>query len=240
MHYKLTTLIVLLGMSLIFTLPAEAGHGAGPAKLITEAHGKLAARWWQYITSFSADESPQFADGEVDCTARQNGPVIFLAGGQGGTTAVRSCTVPRKPLFFPLANFLFDNAPGEIPASVEEKRAILDGVLSDTEPGAFADAGFPGSRACGLIATLDGEPVSYHAPIVRVQSPPFLLVTGSDAVPPDANDPEAITDGYWVLLPRLASGEHTLRFVGRLCQFDNFEDHPFFGPIDITYHLTVQ
>ena len=35
-------------------------------------------------------------------------------------------------------------------------------------------------------------------------------------------------------------GEHTLRFGGRICEFDSIEDHPFIVPVDVTYHLTVE
>ena len=232
-------LLVTAIFGMLLTQPVLA-RGGGLADIIHTSHGKLSAQWWQYVTSFSAADDPRAEDGAIDCVRNQNGPLIFLAGTNGGT-AMRSCTIPRnKSLFFPMANFLFDNAPGEKPASVDEKREILDGVLSDLVPGLFADFGAPGSRACGIFATLDGEPLSYSGSIVRTQSPPFSVVTGPDGNPPDANDPEAVSDGFWALVPPLTPGEHTLRFGGRLCEFDGVADHPFVAPVDVTYHLTVE
>lgn len=230
----------LLSTSTLFPVQAaEAGAGNGVVKLVSSSYGKLSAHWWQYVTSFPADQDPRAEQGTIDCVRNQNGPILFLVGSEGETLA-RTCTIPKKPLFFPVLNFLFDNAPGDPPASVDEKRAILDGVLSDTEPGVIAGPDVPGTRACGLEVTLDGEPVEYEAALARAQSPPFELITGSDGNPPDANDPKAISDGFWTLLPALSRGEHTLRIQAQVCEFDSTETHPFFPPVDVTYHLTVQ
>ena len=235
---KIATLAVLL---------AVAGSGTafanGPQVGTTAGNGyeEYTARWWQWMTSIPSAINPQDNDGVVDCTLAQQGPVWFLAAAQAGVTAERSCTVQEnKPLFFPLFNALFTNGPGEN-ATVAEKRDALDGVLSDLRPGIFADFGFPGSRACELFVEVDGQTATYSVPVARVQSPAFYIDTGDgpSGLTPGVIDPEAISDGFWVMLPALAPGEHTLHFGGRLCQFDNFDDHPLAGPVDITYHLTV-
>lgn len=233
---KTTTLLSVL---LICTVSTTLAHQPGPVKIISKSHGKLAASWWQHISSFPADENPLFEEGEVDCTRGQSGPVLFLAGADAAPIE-RSCTVPSKALFFPLLNLLYDNAPGEPPLTLDEKRVLLDEVMSDTTPGFLADLGFPGTRACDLFATLDGVAIHHFATIARAQSPPFELVTELDGFPSGADDPEAITDGFWILLPRLSRGDHVLRFGGRFCEFDTFADHPLFGSVDVTYHLTVE
>jgi hypothetical protein len=237
----------LIKTAALAALLAVAGAGSafagGPKVGTTAGNGyeEYAARWWQWMTSIPVAVNPQNNDGAVDCTLGQQGPVWFLAGAPAGTTAERSCTVKRnRPLFFPLLNAVFFNGPGEN-VTVEEKREILDGILSDLVPGIFADFGFPGTRACQMFVEIDGQPATYFAPAARVQSPPFYLDTGDgpNTLPPGIVDEEAVTDGFWVMLPALAPGEHTLHFGGRFCQFDNFDDHPLAGPIDITYHLTV-
>lgn len=156
--------------------------------------------------------------------------------------ATRSCEIPRqKALFFPVLNGSWVNEPTEH-LTVAEKRDLLDGLITDTRPGFLADLGFPGTRACRLEATLDGQPVTYNTPLVRVQSPPFLVNTGADPVfgSPNVTDTESISDGFWVLLPPLSPGQHVLNFEGHYCLFDGMEDHPFFPVVDITYHLTVR
>jgi hypothetical protein len=208
---------------------------------IVGAYGELAARWWQWMTSIPTAVNPQNNDGAVNCTLEQEGFVWFLAGAPAGVTADRTCTVRKnRMLFFPVLNSLFYNGPGE-DVSVPEKREILDGLLNDLVPGIFADFGFPGTRACQLYVEVDGKPANYYTPISRVQSPPFHLDTGDgpNTLPPGIIDPKAVTDGFWVLLPALTPGQHTVRFGGRFCQFDNFDDHPLAGPVNVTYHLTV-
>lgn len=230
-------------LAVALMVSAGSAFAGGPKVGTTAGQGydDYAARWWQWMTSIPSAVNPQDNDGVVDCTLGQQGPVWFLAGAQPGTTAVRTCSVKRnRPLFFPLVNAIFTNGPGES-ATIAEKRDALDGVLSDLRPGIFADFGFPGSRACDLFVEIDGLPATYFVPVARVQSPAFTIDTGDgpNGLPPGLVDPEAITDGFWAMLPALSPGQHTLRFGGRLCQFDNFDDHPLAGPIDITYHLTV-
>jgi hypothetical protein len=229
--------------ALLVAAGAGSALAGGPKVGTTAGNGyeEWSARWWQWMTSIPTAVNPQNNDGAVDCTLGQQGPVWFLAGAPTGVTAERSCTVKKhKPLFFPLFNAVFYNGPGES-VTVAEKREILDGLLSDLVPGIFADFGLPGSRACKLFVEIDGQPATYSAPVARVQSPPFYLDTGDgpNTLPPGITDEEAVTDGFWVMLPALSAGGHTLHFGGRLCQFDNVDDHPLAGPVDVTYHLTV-
>lgn len=231
-------------VALVMLTMAGTARAAGPEVGTTagRTYGEWSAEWWQWMTSIPAAENPQNQDGAVDCTRNQTGPVWHLAGAPLGTTAERSCTVPAgKPLFFPLLNGVFVNEPGES-FTVEEKREQLDGLFSDLVPGFLADLGLPGSRACALHATLDGTPIHFADPGVHVQSPPFPLSTGDgpNTLPPGVVDPQAVTHGFWVMLPGLAPGQHTLRFGGALCEFETNEIHPAVGPVDVTYQLTVQ
>jgi hypothetical protein len=132
------------------------------------------------------------------------------------------------------------NEPGEN-LTVAEKRDLLDGVISDLRPGFLADLGLPGSRACRLEVKVDGEISTFSVPTVRVQSPPFVVHSGPDPIfgTPNNVDPEAISDGFWVLLPPLSPGEHVLHIRGDYCELESNETHPIFGGVDVTYNLTV-
>jgi len=206
---------------------------AGSAKL--DSIGELTAEWWQWVYSFPAAQSPQIQNGAVDCSLGQSGSIWFLAGSPTGTDSyVRSCTVPHnKSLFFPVLNGSWVNEPGEN-LTVAEKRDILDGVISDLRPGFLADLGLPGSRSCGLEVKIDGEISTFSVPTIRVQSPPFAA-----SKVPGHVDTESISDGFWVLLPRLSRGQHVLEIRGAYCDFESTEIHPIFGGVDITYNLTV-
>lgn len=231
----LAALLVVAGTQSVLAGGPEVGTTAG------YGYGEWSARWWQWMTSIPKAVNPQNNDGLVDCTLGQQGPVWFLAGAPVGVTAERWCSVEKnRPLFFPLFNAVFYNGPGET-ATVAEKRHVLDGVLSDLVPGLFADFGLPGSRACRLFVEVDGQPATSVAPVARVQSPAFYLDTGDgpNTLPPGVVDQEAIADGFWIMLPALSAGEHTVRFGGRLCEFENVDDHPLGPPVDVTYHLTV-
>jgi hypothetical protein len=228
----------------LFVLGILLLTAAGPALAVSpeldsfsgRSYGELTAAWWQWVYSFPAAQSPQIQQGAVDCSVSQSGPIWFLAGSPTGTDVyVRSCTVPhQKALFFPVLNSSWVNEPGET-VTVAEKRDILDGVISDLRPGIFADFGLPGSRACRLEVKLDGEISTYTYPTVRVQSPPFAASKVAGHV-----DPEAIADGFWILLPPLSQGQHVLHIGGAFCEFESTEIHAFIGGVDITYNLTVQ
>lgn len=202
----------------------------------------LAGKWWQWSLATGATAQTGEDPYLVDCALGQQGSVWFL-GGSFGSVEERICmeSLPRgKRLFFPLINVEvnesadsdecdFAGVPG---CTVEERRELADGALTEQGNGAIPEEAF-GTRvyACQLGATVDGVPVQYDGvPIVRVQSPPFMY----------EGDPETIADGYWVLLPPLPKGEHTISFAGAICDIAGPPtDPPFFKP-EVTYTLRIK
>ncbi len=234
----------LLSPVVILCLAVLAGAvHAGSQKVGTTAgktYGEWSAGWWQWMLSIPAVENPQDAQGDVDCSLNNSGPVWFLAGGEAGKPAQRSCGVPAgKRLFFPVLNLLLYNAEGEN-MTVADKRSQLGDFFGAGEPGAAA-SGYDGPRPCDLFATIDGQAVARLAPEARVQSPPFAIDTGDGpfGFAPGLVDREAVSEGYWVMLPPLAPGAHTLRFGSRFCRAGSLSDHPDFGSVDVTYRLDV-
>lgn len=230
--------VAALFLALLTAPISNAFAGNDIAKVAGKTYGEWATEWWQW--AFDTDFA-QFGDGEVDCSAGQKGNVWFLAG-SFGEPASRTCLagIPRgKVLLFPLVNFGFFNPDGSCPAdqafncTVAQKRELANGFFSDQIPGNLL--GFLETYACQLNATVDGVPVQAMGyPIVRTQSPEFLL----------AGDPETIDDGYYVAIPQLESGEHTIQFTGGLCGFDQSPvdinaDGPSVFKVDVTYVLTV-
>ncbi|MEN8133336.1 MAG: hypothetical protein ABFS45_24825 [Pseudomonadota bacterium] len=91
--------------------------------------------------------------------------------------------------------------------------------------------GVVNSRTCFLSAYVDGTPVIYDGTlIVRTQSPAMPLL----------DDPEAVADGFYVMLPRLSKGDHTIDFTGAICLFDgtNEPENILFGS-KVRYELTI-
>ena len=52
-----------------------------------------------------------------------------------------------------------------------------------------------------------------------------------------SGDPEAIAEGYWVMLNPLPSGPHVIHFTGSLCVTSDFSS---IFDVDVTYNLTVK
>ena len=212
-------------LALIFALVLSGGEAwAEPpaqTRALGKTYGEWSGLWWQWLTSIPATTNPVSQTGTINCSLGQKGAVVFLAGTLGGT-AVRSCSVPDKAIFFPLVNFVDFNSP-DFSWTVAQKRENADILMS---------------LACNLSASVDGTPTVYNVARVRAQSPAFSLLAGPDDIlgrDPGALDTEAISDGIWVMLPPLSQGTHTLVFTGALC---NPPGSPFFE-VDVTYNLTV-
>jgi hypothetical protein len=186
------------------------------------------------------DETGEF------CDLGQAGLVWMLAGSFGIPGVERECTIPAgKALFYPILNSFWVDCPGtpDEDLSDEEVRWIMS-TLTDV-----------GDNACQLTSTLDTSDVFGTAtptpisalmqPMVRSQSPVFhldlpvghLLEGGfCDPELPPGETGRTIAEGYWVMLPPLAIGQHTLSIHGAGC--DPVTDEVTFET-SVTYTLTV-
>lgn len=225
---KKLILAILAGASLMLAAPSATARG----KVLIPGISDLTADWYQWQEAYY----PSFDFGE-DCSLGQGGVVWFLGGTGGGDPVVRECYEPvpaGKQMLFPLVNVNWANTPEEN-LSVYEKRMVLDDVLGDQD----AEDVFGGAQACKLTAMLDGEPVIFSGtPIQRVQTPPFDW----------GGDPKTVGDGYWVLLPKLPLGEHTIQFTGGLCvsagseywiDVEGLQAGDELFKVDVTYILNI-
>jgi len=209
---------------IIAAAPLNSAGATDEFRLFGKTYADYTASWWQWQERFYPDFG--FGNGAVDCRLGQRGLVWFL-GGTGGGVAERTCInpIPRVVrLFIPLVNAAdFDDEPtcNQQPCTVDEQRQILDGIFSE-EP-----AGILGSVGCKLSIVVDGRPAVYSTPIVRTQSPPFHY----------AGNPRNVADGFWVMLPRLKRGDHTINFTGGLC---SVTDGSVLFDVDVTYNLSVR
>ena len=191
-------------------------------------YGEWSAEWWQWAYSIPAATNPILDTTGTNCTQKQSGPVFFLAGTSGGPAVTRSCTVPAgKALFFPILNALFGAAVGDcdptnpkVACNLADLRVLTAAAMDSVT----------------LKATVDGQPLG-NLDQQRVQSP-VLTITYPDksitGVAKGTYTPN-VSDGYWLLLPPLSPGKHTIYFKGVST------GGPFKGAVvEVTYNLLVQ
>ena len=186
----------------------------------------LATSWWKWALETPASENPLTDTTGQFAAVNQSGRVWFLAGNSGGTT-VRTITVPSgKALFFPIVNF-FDAEDGiavgggrlfSIPRPVQVAQTFVSNVIA---------------TATGLSCEVDGNPLPITTANLE-QSTPFSLHLPADNIleaPAGVYFP-AVDSGYYVLLPPLSAGQHTIHWAGSITFF------PL--SLDVTYNITVQ
>jgi hypothetical protein len=186
--------------------------------------------------------NPNLDDTGAYCAQGQSGKVWFLAGTFGGPEVERYCTIPAgKSVFYPVINTAWIDAPGDEVYTDADVRWILSSVIDSN------------CKITSTLDTLDGtlevgeQPAPVAArlrPLVRAQSPKNTVVLPDNNIfglEPGKNE-RLIAEGYWVMLPPLTPGEHTLRIDAAGCEpleegddtnlKKNFE-------VKVTYHLTV-
>jgi hypothetical protein len=236
--------LVLAGLA-VLPVPTVMAQSDGPKVIKPNSVGfgrtysDWSAAWWQWALSIPVASHPLFDNG--DCSVGQSGPVWFLGGkfcqtgGNCGSTALRSCSVPAgKALFFPILN-VEDSAPEEpafgcgnslpplMGGTIAEMRQCVEGVMNATT---------------AVEADIDGQPIHNLMSDFRVRSVEFdvtlpadnlLNAIGEGPFPAGTYSP-AVDEGFYVLLQPLSPGNHTLHFQGS--QSNGFSEN-------ITYNLTV-
>lgn len=197
-----------LGLAGLLCAAANAGAPAKPAASATVlplsakveglGYAELSARWWRWTDRFPGGMEPYRDPDGRWCALAQSGPVWFLAGTDGSANLKRRCSVPiGKHVFLPIIN-LYQRTRYRIPAArrAAECRSLLDGLALSND--ALRSA----------VVLIDG---------VRVADPKRYRVRTErcfDAFGDEDGDGDAAviaaSDGYWLLLPPLKPGRHSL------------------------------
>lgn len=234
-------LLVLIAMSAGAQGPKPKGMPAD-AKPFGKTYGEWSAAWWKWALPIPATEHPLFDT--ADCSAGQSGQVWFLGGKFCATTsqvgcnsptftAERYCSVPRgTALFFPILNA--DDSYVEEPPGTTEL-TLRTNVKSWEDPG-------PAFMVKAAVDEWPLQPIricssgTFCSP---EQSPLFtftladhdnLFAAIGESWVPDGASSAAVSDGYYVLLPPLPVGKHTLTFYGMQGSYS----------ADIKYNITIQ
>jgi len=225
---------VMVAIGVLAGAPATA---APPSPLVIPPGGriydKLSVAWWKYALEQPNATNPLLDPTGAGCRTGQSGRVFFLVGTAGtGQTTKDDCTVPSgKQLYFPLVNAFDVHTPG-------------DGL--DTPELVWHDLQVTlGFRVDSLFATVDGEPVANLDPTTspyRACAGPstgcaaaFSLDLASEnlfGLPAGRYEP-AVADGFYLLLPPLTPGHHTITFGGSGNLGGSFSQ-------SVVYHLTVK
>jgi len=225
---RAVSLLAVIGsIALVLALAPVAVAAPGGAHVLPasshpygQSYSEWSAAWWEWALAQPGSTNPILDATGEQCANDQSGQVWFLAGAFG--EAERECAVPAgQALFFPVVNIVYCAFPEDPPEQRTEEfvRGIVDPIAAN---------------ATGLSATVDGEPITDIGGRFYVESSLFAMVLGPDNVfgaPVGQVIDPCASAGYWLFLPPLPPGEHTITFSGTLpdAGFSN----------DVTYYLTV-
>jgi len=194
-------------------LPPEARpYGQGSAE--------WAAEWWQWALAQPASTNPIVDETGAQCANDQSGPVWFLAGAFSEGIE-RECAIPAgRALFFPIINVVTCAFPSDPPEQQTEEylRGLVNPIAESAE---------------GLTLTIDAAAVANVKQRFYTESALFGMTLGPDNLfgLPDGQVIDPCADaGYYVMLPPLPRGEHTIEFSGSF---------PGFFSLSVSYELTV-
>ena len=222
---------MLSRLLLTATLTATSvfAHAASPVVPLEpnfKLDGKTAAdfgdAWWMWAQSNPEDNDPVRDRSGSLCHVGQQGTVWFLAGGFGSSKIKRRCALAAgKHVFFPVVNMAY------------WPRSENNGYTCDQ---AKKNSAVNNDSALDLFVEVNGVPVK---DVKRFRARSAQCFDIYQRIPADEKPYNAFpsaSDGYWIMLPPLPKGTHTLKFGGR------YKTDSAGGRMvqDIEYELVVQ
>lgn len=183
--------------------PTQSHYGRDYA-----AWAGLWAQWSYEVSAPTCDAFPGDDPTGANCATGQPDPsVFFLAGNHGGTTKRSQCSIPEgRAIFFPIVLGYADNGGVSSPLSDE---ALL--TESHNQLGRM--------KASSLVVEIDGQELD-GLERFAVDAAPYTYT-----LPPEPNNYSCLgqpgvsgsypgyTSGYFIMLPPLSSGAHSIRFA---------------------------
>ncbi len=218
-------------MALALVLAANLAWAVNPnvvvpphAKPGAQTYGEWGFDWWQWVLNAPIATFPLFDPDGTFTRMNQAGSVFFLAGNWGGTDVRDVSVAAGKDLFFPVVNGILIY-PEDVPPGLSPQEA--EDVMRDTFNSVFGS--WP---EADLVCVVDGVALK-NLRLYRGQSPASALyLPANSAAVTDFgyaggwHNP-SLSDGYWVMLAPLSTGQHKIQFKAVSLG------------IDITYNVTV-
>ncbi len=191
-----------------------ADKSAAPIDPEEPVYDRSQAEWsqayLQWVAAFPRGSSPVSDTSGALCGAKQGGDVWFLASSDGTAPVERACAVPSgRTLFVPIASVL------ERSGNREPDCAAMARVAATNL-----------THVNAMSLAIDGQPVEDLRAWHQASGGCFAL--GLRAAPRQ-DGKQAVSDGYYLMLPPLQPGAHTIAVQAR---FDS-------TPVSTTYHLDV-
>ena len=220
--------VCLLGVSTL-AMFADGGPEILPIRShpYGQTYGEWSVLWWQWALGIPAANNPVTDTTGEFAGVGQSGPVWFLAGAFGSSVVERTFAMPAgKAIFMPVHNWIF---------------GAIAGDCNPSNPGVPCD--IPTLRAAAAAATetaqtldvlIDGQTVANVRNYRAISPGGFNVTLPADAVlglPTGTFGPH-VADGYWLMLPPLEVGTHTIWL--------HVVNPPFALDYAVTYHITVQ
>lgn len=186
--------------------------------------GTTGAEFWQWVLTQPVETNPLLDTTGEFCDVGQTGHTWFLAGSTGGAIT-RTCEVPLGTrLVFPVVNAFYGATPGDPPEQSTEDyaRSQVAGIRE-------------GAR--DLMVTVDGTPLR-SSKIVYEDSVVFSVTLPEGNIfgaPAGTVVSPTVDAGYYVTLPPLPPGTHTIRIQGTVVS----DDPSGSFSVDVTYVITV-
>ncbi len=182
--------------------------------------------WWKHVMSIDCYENP-LVHSLLKTVIIQEGPLVFLMGTDNGS-ALRFANIRRdQSILVPIFNTL-TKYPCDEPVNNIGSEQSLEQLLK-TEAKQYIN------QVTNMKVSLDDAPITISNEN-RVATGLFhitgniSLVNCLDACASEKNKP-AVSDGYWLVIPRLEPGRHVLRVHAEILQDGTV--------VDVLYNIAV-
>lgn len=172
-----------------------------PVDAVVEGQGyaQWTAAWWQWARN--ADAPPYLDPDGSECGNGQSGPVWFLAGTDGTFDAQRECNVPiGKYLLVSVIN-MYMQSPLRLSKSGKKEFPSCESLKQQVA--------LNNDHLASAVVLLDGVQVK-DVSSYRVRTESCFVPDPAAEVESGFHAPIAASDGYWLLIPPLPAGRHTL------------------------------
>ncbi len=175
--------------------------------------------WWKHVMSIDCSENP-LVHSLLKTVIIQEGPVVFLMGTDNGS-ALRFANISRdQSILVPIFNTLQKYPCDESVTAIGSEQSLEQFLKTQAKQYI--------NQVTNIKVSLDDAPITISNEN-RVATGLFhisgnaTLVNCLDACASEKNKP-AVSDGYWLVIPRLAPGRHVLRVHAEILQNGTIAD----------------